>query len=82
MTTVAGRDNGALWEGIIDTQTPIRLLLVNYCLVLILHTESDASQEHNFNMLCLRLYRSRIESIALTLMGKKVNWYNMLTKFW
>ena len=32
VTVVKSLDNGALWVGIIDTQTPIRLLVVNYCL--------------------------------------------------
>ena len=32
VTVVKSPDNGSLWVGIIDTQTPIRLLLVNYCL--------------------------------------------------
>ena len=31
-TVVRPGDNGTLWVGIIDTKTPIRLLLVNYCL--------------------------------------------------
>ena len=38
VTVVKSVDNGPLWVGIIDTQTPIRLLVVNYCLVLILLT--------------------------------------------